>query len=409
MICKKCGSDIPENQKFCGNCGESVTIENSVTNTQENYNEYEAKLAQANNAAELFLSSEKPTSYDYQIVTSLYGEVEKVGANRSKTYVCELQFYIKANLLSTAIFVTKIEQFEKVYDNLMKLALLNCKSEKEKEEIKEQFNKEEIIQKVNANISKNKILNTPKKKYAFYGFLLFIILIIITSIIVSSKNKSDNLKSNDKDISITPSNTTSTPSKSNVSDSVVIDCAKSAVSKTLKSSSTARWGTARIIDRDSYGKYLVYVPLEATNSFGGYGKVSMLAIVYDVTSDGHYKTNTYYGTQDITGSEKFVDTMDWSYIKEHNNWDVDPINGKFINNYTLNGGIVELRKDIEGKYYLKYNEQKIYSTTKATNTSEYTKDDSATTTFDNDTVILWWSGSAYSIVNDKLTVIKTLK
>lgn len=182
MKCSKCGSEMQEDEEFCNNCGGKINYEN------QNNNEYESRLAQANNAAELFLSSEKPTSYDYQVVSSLYGKVEEIGAHKSKTYISELNFYVKANLLNNAIFVTKINQFEKIFDNLMKLALLNCKSEKEKEAIQKQFNKDEIIQKVTENINNHKILNTHKKKYALYAFLSLVIFIIIVAIILNNNN-----------------------------------------------------------------------------------------------------------------------------------------------------------------------------------------------------------------------------
>jgi hypothetical protein len=77
------------------------------------------------------------------------------------------------------------------------------------------------------------------------------------------------------------------------SNDIVIACAKTEVDKILKSSSTARWGAGEIVDKDSYGRYLVYLPLEAQNGFGGYNKLYYMVIVKDVTVDGHYKALTY--------------------------------------------------------------------------------------------------------------------
>ena len=64
-----------------------------------------------------------------------------------------------------------------------------------------------------------------------------------------------------------------------VSDDIIIKCAQNEVSKILTSSSTARWGAAQILNHDGFGRYLVYVPLEAQNGFGGYGKLYYLVIV----------------------------------------------------------------------------------------------------------------------------------
>lgn len=112
----------------------------------------------------------------------------------------------------------------------------------------------------------------------------------------------------------------------------VINAAQSAVSKNLRSSSTARWGKTAIVDADNYGRYMVYVDLEAQNGFGGYEKCYFLVIVYNITEKSYY-SNTYGGikqldyiytepyTKYVTQYDKqnptpeiktFLDTNDWN-------------------------------------------------------------------------------------------------
>ena len=78
-----------------------------------------------------------------------------------------------------------------------------------------------------------------------------------------------------------------------VSNETIISCARTEVGRILKSAATAYWGTAEILDKDNYGRYLVYVPVEAQNGFGAYGKLYYLVIVKDVTADGEYRALTY--------------------------------------------------------------------------------------------------------------------
>lgn len=88
-------------------------------------------------------------------------------------------------------------------------------------------------------------------------------------------------------------------SKSKVSDEIIISCARTEVGRILKSVSTANWGTSEIIDKDNYGRYLVYVPLEAQNGFGAYNKLYYLVIVKDVDQEGNYKAMTYNSRLEI--------------------------------------------------------------------------------------------------------------
>lgn len=129
---------------------------------------------------------------------------------------------------------------------------------------------------------------------------LIIILVIIIVVIGIVYNSEMNIKS-DYNSSNNENSTTkdSEEKKDIVSNSTIIACARTEVSKLLRSSSTANWGTAEIIDEDSYGRYLVYVPLEAQNGFGGYEKLYYLVIVSDVTPDGYYKAMPYQSTLDI--------------------------------------------------------------------------------------------------------------
>lgn len=60
-----------------------------------------------------------------------------------------------------------------------------------------------------------------------------------------------------------------------------IDCAKTVVSKQLRSPSTAMYYGEEILDEDKYGRVLVKVCVEAQNGFGGYVKNTFLLVITD--------------------------------------------------------------------------------------------------------------------------------
>lgn len=182
MYCSKCGNKIEEGAQFCNKCGNKV-IENEGSNTSSFSEEYKSKLAKAKNSAEIFYNKEKHTLFDYNQVSALYGEVEQIGSHITETYTSELDFLIKANLLEDTKFFG-VTQFESVFNNLLQLALLNAKTNKEKEEIKSKYNKEEIINKYKEKIERLKS-NQPKdfffylKKFVKYGLIIVAVFFII--------------------------------------------------------------------------------------------------------------------------------------------------------------------------------------------------------------------------------------
>ena len=206
MKCKNCGSENLDNQKFCGNCG--AKIENINMNNEEiTDNLYKARLAQANNAVELFLSKKTHSLIEYQQISNLFGEVEKIGAQNSQTFISELEFYIKANMLDDIIPANNVQLFENTFDNIMKLALLNAKSEDEKEKIKSKFNKEKIInefkQKLNVKLEERKKRNKPFK-IAVISVLALIAILTGIAIILDSRSNISSTNTSSSTSSSTP-------------------------------------------------------------------------------------------------------------------------------------------------------------------------------------------------------------
>lgn len=201
MYCNKCGNELDENSMYCNKCGNKLdgNGENNDKLSNSSYSEeYKSKLNLANNSAEMFYNSEKHTSVEYNKVAALYGEVEKIGSHILDTHINQLDFFIKGNLLEDTYFFN-ISQFEKTLDNLLQKAMLNAKTDKEKEEIKNKYNKQVIIEQYKEKVEKLKKQNSKKSTKLFFKYLIIFIMIFAIIIVVNNilfnqpkDNNSDN-------------------------------------------------------------------------------------------------------------------------------------------------------------------------------------------------------------------------
>lgn len=88
---------------------------------------------------------------------------------------------------------------------------------------------------------------------------------------------------------------------------IAVGCAKTLISQQLKAPSSAKWHDCKVIDKDSYGKYLVYIKVEATNSFGGYVTNEYLVVIKDIQRNGEFRYNTSFAIQSV--EPEFYDSV----------------------------------------------------------------------------------------------------
>lgn len=120
--------------------------------------------------------------------------------------------------------------------------------------------------------------------------------------------------------------------KSAASDSTIIGCAKTLINDTLKSSSTAIWGTSELVDEDNYGRSLVYVSLEAQNGFGGYQKLNYFVILQDVKIDGNFTYLPYTYKYEITS---YLGNP-YQYVTDYKEGNIVPVIQTFLDNNKWN-------------------------------------------------------------------------
>ncbi len=117
----------------------------------------------------------------------------------------------------------------------------------------------------------------------------------------------------------------------------IIGCAKTLISNQLKAPSTAIWGKSEKLDEDNYGRCLVYISVEAQNSYGGLVKSDYLVILQDVSTDGKFTYLPYVSTYTI---ETFVSSP-YSYIEDYKDGNIYPVIQTFLDNNNWNVRPVE--------------------------------------------------------------------
>ena len=81
------------------------------------------------------------------------------------------------------------------------------------------------------------------------------------------------------------------------SDEKFINAAKSAVLEQLKAPSTASWVSAKVEERDAYGRAIVTLTVDAQNSFGAIIRDYYAVCIDGVTADGKYMCDQYVGVR----------------------------------------------------------------------------------------------------------------
>lgn len=218
MKCPNCGANVDfddeQDVAYCKYCGTKVIrekpsvqrihIENPVQidgKVELVNHEFESKLAQLSNTADIFF--DKPSPYNYTLVWEAYNQAEQIGTQESRLYTFMLDFFVKANLeyenynkktrpwwAGRPLFAGSDKQFEKTYDKLTKLAVKYEKNLDKKRKLEKQYqeqkniiiNKYKSIIEEQAKISKKVFWPTLIGALSFSIILALIITIIALNI-----------------------------------------------------------------------------------------------------------------------------------------------------------------------------------------------------------------------------------
>mgnify|MGYP004615710681 FL=1 len=117
-------------------------------------------------------------------------------------------------------------------------------------------------------------------------------------------------------------------------EATIINCAKTLIDNSLRSSSTAKWGECEKVDEDNYGRCLVYVSLEAQNGFGAYSKLNYFVVLQYVKTNGEftYKPYSYSYKLETFGAQSVYDY----YVTSYKNGEKYNVIQTFLNNNEWN-------------------------------------------------------------------------
>lgn len=101
------------------------------------------------------------------------------------------------------------------------------------------------------------------------------------------------------------------------SDQTIFNCAQTVINMELKSPSSASYSNDKILDHDSYGRYIVYANVDAQNSFGAYLRGSYVALVWNVQSNGKF---TYNPLISAVSLDSMTQDTAVQLLKEENDW-----------------------------------------------------------------------------------------
>ena len=105
----------------------------------------------------------------------------------------------------------------------------------------------------------------------------------------------------------------------------ILNAARIVVDENLSSPGSAIYRNEKILDKDEYGRYLVYLVVDSENGFGASRRSEWTVIVRDVTKD-KFAYNPYSATMHSNGND-FLDIQSETMqgvLKKQNGWNEPP-------------------------------------------------------------------------------------
>lgn len=105
-----------------------------------------------------------------------------------------------------------------------------------------------------------------------------------------------------------------------VSDDDYISCAKTAVSKQLKSPGSAFYSNEKVVEKDDYGRVLVVLTVDSQNGFGAYLRSHYVVVIESYDSKTEEFTYSRNGIQHWTDDMDFLEEILIQSAKDASDW-----------------------------------------------------------------------------------------
>lgn len=325
MLCKKCGNEIKDGEKFCSECG--YKIENTRNKKEKKgfitrlkniifYNKYRLELLELKDKGEI---TEK--------------EVKK---KLSKVFIDSIIFTLAIIIIPVVIFFggyTIVENINDAIEKSKEVTVPNLIGKTLSEAKNELSNLELNIQAKYPTLYSDSPDAIIQEQYDKEGDILkkgdTVEVKALTQEQIDKKKQEEEERKR-KQEEAKAKGYRSSPATTET----IKRCAQTLIDNNLRSSSTARWGNCEKIDEDNYGRCLVYVSLEAQNGYGAYSKLNYFVILQYVESNGEFTYKPYTCMHELT---TFTGQDPYNYyVSAYKSGNVYPVIKTFLDNNDWN-------------------------------------------------------------------------
>lgn len=336
MICKKCGNEVKEGEKFCSECGykinnEEVVNKNQVTGTNKDKQKKPKKIwGKITGQTKL---NELQDLKERGVITE---KEFKKSKNKLFIKVCIIEVIILILVPTLVVGCVMVKQeIDKKIEKSKEVQVPNIIGKTISEA-------EQELSTINLNIraentdlttlysgSPDAIITEQKDKEGTILKKGDTVRVEAKTTEQIDKQKQEEEERKKQQEEAKAKGYRSSPATSDT----IVSCAKTLINENLRSSTTARWGTCEKVDEDNYGRCLVYVSLEAQNGFGAYSKLNYFVVLQYVKSNGEFTYKPYNYSYELT---TFGSSVYDYYVTAYKNGEVYPVIKTFLNNNEWN-------------------------------------------------------------------------
>lgn len=333
MICKKCGNEIKEGEKFCSNCGYRITNE-EVVNENKASSINKNKQRQPKNILGKITGQNKLQELQDLKERGVITEKEfKKSKNKLFIKICVIEVIILVliPILVTGGVMVK-QEIDKKIEKSKEVQVPNVIGKTISEAEQDLSTLDLRIFAENTNLttlysgSPDAIITTQKDEEGKILKKGDTVRVEAKTKEQIEKEKQEEEERKKKQEEAKAKGYRSSPATTDT----IVSCAKTLISNNLKSPATAIWGKSEKVDEDNYGRCLVYVSVEAQNGFGGYIKSDYFVILQYVKSNGEFTYSPYSCMYELT-TYGATSTYDY-YVSTYKDGTVYPVIKTFLDN-----------------------------------------------------------------------------
>lgn len=337
MICKKCGNEVKEGEKFCSNCGYRITNKEVVNENKASSINKNKQKQQKNILGKITGQNKLKELQDLKERGVITEKEFKKSKNKLFIKICVIEVIILVliPILVTGGVMVK-QEIDKKIEKSKEVQVPNIIGKTISEAEQDLSTLDLRIFAENTNLttlysgSPDAIIITQKDEEGKILKKGDTVRVEAKTKEQIEKEKQEEEERKKKQEEAKVKGYRSSPATTDT----IVSCAKTLINEDLRSSTTARWGKCEKIDEDNYGRCLVYVSLEAQNGFGAYSKLNYFVVLQYVKYNGEFTYKPYNYRYELTtfGSQSVYDY----YVSTYKSGEIYPVIQTFLDNNEWN-------------------------------------------------------------------------